>query len=809
MVCGAARRATLASIVPASYAFAGLGHGGDSVALPSEDDTSQELPEAYTVERELGRGGMATVYAARDTKHGRSVALKVLRPELAESLGAERFRREIALAARLQHPHIVSVYDSGVTPSGVLWFAMPLIEGESLRVRLRQQQQLPIREAVRITREIALALDYAHRHGVIHRDVKPENILLVDGHAMIADFGIARPSTPGTSGDTLTSTGVVIGTPAYMSPEQAAGERTITAATDVYSLGLVLYEMLAGEIPYAGTAVNVIAAKLMGEEPRAIQQSRPDVPQWIDATVRKALAVVPTDRYSTAAEFAAALESEAPVIKRLSIRRRTAVRASVAAVALIAIITVAYEWRSRSPAGGTAVRLAVLPLQNLTGDTAHEYLADGLTEELITQLARLRPQQLSVIARASVMRYKREGATIDAIGRDLGVGYAVESSLRRSADRLRVTVQLIRVRDESHLWANEFDYGQEDAFHIEDSVAAAVAREVQLRLTPAQRSRLARASSTNATAVDAVMRGRGVLRGNGHGKYVWAAAKGYFDQAIALDSTYALAWAWLSTACRYGADREYMPVEPGYREAREAASRAIALDPNLPEAWERLGQLQQLVDWDWAGARKSFQRALDLDPGSVDALGLNASNRLALGQLDEAIALTRRAVELDPVDYSQIAHLAHLYYVAERIDEAARTLEAVAPDLRSAIGNVYYTETYLAQGRLADAAEMAEQEPDPEWHLFERALVATRQGPRQAADGALSAYIARYHTHAAYQIAELYAMQDEEDSAFVWLDRAYAQRDQGLASVKADPLFKSVRDDPRYAAFLTKMRLPL
>jgi serine/threonine protein kinase len=255
------------------------------------DQLQTALGATYTLERELGRGGMATVYLAHDAKHHRAVALKVLHADLATSFGSERFRREIAVAAKLQHPHILSVHDSGETASGQLWFTMPYVEGESLRERLRRQRQLPLDDALRITREIGLALDYAHRHGVIHRDIKPENILLVDGQAMVADFGIARPisaGTPTTTGATLTETGISIGTPTYMSPEQAAGERAIDAATDVYSLGIVLYEMLAGEPPYTGPTAQAVAAKMMGGDPPSVRRTRPTVPAGVDAAVRKA-----------------------------------------------------------------------------------------------------------------------------------------------------------------------------------------------------------------------------------------------------------------------------------------------------------------------------------------------------------------------------------------------------------------------------------------------------------------------------------------------------------------------------------------
>ena len=269
------------------------------------DQLQAGLAERYVLERELGRGGMATVYLANDLRHDRSVALKVLHPELAATLGPERFQREIKLAARLQHPHILSVHDSGEA-AGYLWFTMPFVEGESLRDRLNREKQLPVEDALRLTREVAEALDYAHRHGVIHRDIKPENILLSEGHALVADFGIARALSAGD--DRLTETGLSVGTPTYMSPEQAAGDRHLDARTDVYSLGTVLYEMLAGEPPFTGaTAQTVIAKRLRGEVPR-VRHVRPSVPESVEQAVTQALAPVAADRFASAAEFARALQ---------------------------------------------------------------------------------------------------------------------------------------------------------------------------------------------------------------------------------------------------------------------------------------------------------------------------------------------------------------------------------------------------------------------------------------------------------------------------------------------------------------------
>ncbi len=481
---------------------------------------------------------------------------------------------------------------------------------------------------------------------------------------------------------------------------------------------------------------------------------------------------------------------------------------AAAAAALLVLASVAIRWlRSRSAETPRAdVRLAVLPFANLTGDTTENYLADGLTEELITHLARLQPERLGVIARTSVMKYRGGGARLSEIGRDLGVGYALESSIRRSANQLRVTVQLVRVTDESHLWASDFDYGQQDVLHIEDSVAAAVAREVQLRLTPAQRNRFSRTPRTSARAVDAVLRGRDRLMAF-RGADTWAQAKRYFDEAVALDSGYALAWAWLSSACRYGADREYMPQAEGYREARQAVARALALDSSLAEGWEQLGQLQRLVDWDWTAANVSYQRALELDPANVDFIARLAASTNDLGHFDETISLLRRGIELDPLDPGLMAQLSNALLESGHTSEALKTFESIPPELRDDIRD-FRIDLLVVAGKFAEADSLLDLEPDPTLQLLGRAKVAARRGPRDTADSLRNAFTTAHHNDAAYQIAELFAAENEPDSALAWLDRAYAQRDQGLTSSKVDPLFASLRGNPRYSAFLSKMHLP-
>lgn len=476
---------------------------------------------------------------------------------------------------------------------------------------------------------------------------------------------------------------------------------------------------------------------------------------------------------------------------------------------LLVLIGVIFVWKTRSAGGASGpVRLAVLPFENLTGSPAQDYLADGLTEELISQLARLQPGELGVIARTSVMHYKHTDKRIDEIGRDLSVHYAIESSLRQSADRLRVTVQLIRVSDQSHIWANDFDYGTQDILAIEDSVAGAVSHEVRIHLTPAVQATTRSAAITPA-AVDAMLRGRDVVRYGQGTKDDWDHAKHYFEQAIAIDSTYAVPWVYMSDIVRKGADRGWMPVDEGDRLAHVYAQRAVSLDPNLPEAYAQLGKIQSLIDWDWAGATESYRRELALDPGSVQALSDAAEIAETFGHLDEAIALSKRASELDPLDPGPRANIAQMLHAQGHVDEAEKIYERDSAALRSPILEEKLVEMYLSQGRLNDAVTLADRIESPPWQGYARALIYVRQGRQHTADSMLTDYVARYGTFASFQIATVYAYRNQKDSALAWLDRSYAQHDQGLNSMKYEPLFDNLKGDPRYAAFLTKLKLPV
>ncbi len=458
------------------------------------------LAERYTIERELGRGGMATVYLARDLKHGRLVAIKVLRPEIAAALGPERFLREIEVAARLTHPHILPLHDSGAA-QGSLYYVMPYIEGESLRDRLEREGQLPLEDALRITREVASALGYAHDHDVVHRDIKPENILLSGGEAVVADFGIARAITVAAGGK-LTATGIAIGTPGYMSPEQAMGSERVDGRSDLYALACVLYEMLAGEPPFTGPSAESVARQHVAAPAPHVSVMRPAIPPAIEEAIVRALAKTPADRFATAAEFVEALAAPAQRMRDPGRRTsRLAVGAGLAATLVAAatgLFILSRPHRTPALAGGTGQSIAVLPFVNVSGAPQEEYLSDGISEELINALSKL--PQLQVVARPSSFAFKGKNEDVRQIGHALQVATVLGGSVRRAANHLRVTAQLTDARNGYNLWSETYDREMGDVFAVEDEISHAIMRALQVHLVSGDSVTLSRRPTRDVEA---------------------------------------------------------------------------------------------------------------------------------------------------------------------------------------------------------------------------------------------------------------------------------------------------------------------
>ncbi len=671
---------------------------------------------------------MATVYLAQDVRHERPVALKVLHPQLAVTLGPERFQREIRLVARLQHPHILTVHDSGET-AGQLWFTMPYVEGESLRDRLTREKQLPVEDALRIVREAALALEYAHQHGVVHRDIKPENILLTsDGSTLVADFGIARAI--GGGGESLTETGMAVGTPAYMSPEQATGERDLDARSDIYALGCVLYEMLAGEPPFTGPTPQAVLRRVLTEMPRPIHTARDGVSPVVDAVIARAMARTPADRFPSMAELVRALPrgtgamtAAAPLVHGSTVPPsgavNTLVRRPLFAMLILGVmigVGVLFAWRrgrDGSASDASVKRLAVLPFENL-GDSADGYFADGMTDEIRGKLAML--PGLQVIASSSVGQYRGTSKSPQEIGRELEVGYLLVGKVRweRSGGqgRVRVSPELIEVNRGAPTirWQQPFDAPLTDLFQMQGDIAGRVVQALNVAIAPVEQQQLAARPTDNVAAYDAYLKASELLGDLG------ATPQGnirpaitLLERAVALDSNFAVAWALLSRA--HGTSFYLLaPTPQDSAAADDAARRAQRLNPREPMAYMALGSLYTNVIRDAPRALAQFAEGRRLAPQNAELLTQAALSQMTLGQYDSAMAALQQAERLDPRSLSTVRRLSYTLARLRRFPEAIEAADraiAIDPNAMEAVQNKMVI--LLSQGDLTSARAVLSQ----------------------------------------------------------------------------------------------------
>ncbi len=737
------------------------------------------LADRYTVLRELGRGGMATVYLADDLRHGRQVAIKVLKAELGVLLGPDRFAREIRMAASLNHPHILPLYDSGRMPGtgaggGLLYYVMPYVRGGSLRERLARERQLPIDEAVGLVRQVALALDHAHAHGLVHRDVKPENILLHEGEAMVTDFGIALAAVT-EAGERLTETGLLIGTPDYMSPEQATGERTLDARSDVYSLGCVLYELLAGEPPHAGTSARSTIARRLTEQAPRVRRIRPTVPAAIDEAIAQALAVDPAERIATAAAFADALAGRGAVARA-----------------------------PRLPS------VAVLPFHNLSADPENEFFADGITEDVIAQLSKIR--SLRVIGRGSVMKFKARDQSLREIGATLDVATLLQGSVRRSGSRVRIVSQLIDADSDRHLWAETYDRELTDIFAIQSDVALQIATALEAELTQEERTQIRREPTDDLEAYQLYLQGQhcihrwtqeGVDQGLKH-----------LEKAIARDPGYALAYAAMAKAyldIGLGVVGALSPNE-AFERAKAATARALELDPGLAEGHAVLGHLKYVCDYDWAGGEAEIKRAIEFNPNSGEAYDIYGLLLSAQERYDEALAAQRRAYELDPFGHRM--DIVTTFLRAGRYDEALLAVTrvlAVEPYLPLAHATLGWV--HLLSGRLDEGIAALEKavsiSPESTLFLAQLGQAYARVGRSGEAREILRRLeeLTRRRYVSPYHMAYVWTGLGEDERALDWLERAYEERAGGVFGMKGSFLFAPLRPHPRFQALLRKMNL--
>jgi serine/threonine protein kinase/Flp pilus assembly protein TadD len=711
-------------------------------------DFEDAISASYRIERELGRGGMATVYLGHDKRHNRRVAIKVLHPELSHSIGPERFLREIELAARLNHPHIVPLFDSG-NADGFLYYVMPVIEGETLRDRLLRDGQIALDETLQLVRGVASALDYAHRQNVVHRDIKPENIMLQEGEAVVMDFGIGKAVSVAAN-DTLTQTGTVVGTPAYVSPEQAAGENKIDGRSDQYSLACVLFEMLSGRKAFSGpTAQSVISKRFTDPVPslRAVYDKTPDE---VENALLKALAKEPGERFSTTAAFARAL-----VASHLSTPDGSPLHA-----------------------GGSAKSIAVLPFTNMSADPEGDFFADGIADEIITALSKVKA--LRVVSRTSSFTFKGKNDDVREIGRKLQVSTILEGSIRKAGKRLRLNAQLVSTTDSSQLWAERYDRELEDVFAIQDEIASSIVAALRLVLTEDEKKAIEQVPTTNIDAYEYYLRGRQFF--HQHRRRSHEFARQLYERAIELDPGYALAHCGVADCCSF-LYQYFDASEENLKKAESASRRALDLAPQLAEAHASRGLAVSLTG-QFVEAEREFEEAMRLNPKSFEAAYFYARACAAQGKSADAANWYERATAVRPDDFAALLLLASMYgdlgKTEERIRAVRRSYDAARKHLELNPDNP--RALYFGAAALIELGER------------DKALDWTRRAEQMDPDD----------PSVLYNVACDYSMLGMKDEGIRALTRAI---DNGFGHwkwIEHDSTLDNLRSEPAFSALLAR-----
>lgn len=789
-------------------------------ADPLPQQLQATLSGTYNIERELGGGGMSRVFVAEETALGRRVVVKVLPSELAAGVSVERFRREVMLAARLQHPHIVPVLSAGES-LGLPYYTMPLVEGESLRARIAGGKRLSLSEATRMLREVASALAYAHELGIVHRDIKPDNVLVSRGSALVTDFGVAKAldaSKTHAPDATLTQAGGSIGTPAYMAPEQAAGDDVDNRA-DVYAWGVMAYELLSGEHPFAQrkTAQALIAAHI-AERPLSLSDRNPAVSPDLSALVMRCLEKDRNQRPQSAENLLRLVDAVSPSQTSAGRARRYLLPlGAVAVVSLLAFIGL-YWMRlgtKSSPASAAITSIAVLPFADMSPARDQEYFSDGIAEELTTALSRV--GGLRVAARTSASVFKNTSTDVREIGRKLNVGAILEGSVRKAGNRLRVKAQLVSAADGYELWSDEYNRDLSDVFAVQEELAGAIAQALQLRLGTRRASGTA-PPTKDVEAYNLYLKGR----------YFWNRrtsdgidkAIAYFRQALARDSSYAAAYSGL--AASYAVVPSYSNASSvvAFAASKSAARRALALDSSLAEPHAAMGNATAQTDYDWEEAARQFRRAIALDPNYATAhqwLGL--LYYAITGNPVEAVNELTIAQRLDPLSLIINTQLGQMYFLARRYPEAIaqgqRTVELDPSFIRShrELGWAYIAAKRYddAESEFRKTLELANERPGTEMAYLYAVSGRAREAdaliqqlePRDLISGARR-YGLEYT--ASVEIAWAYAVRGNKDKAFEWLNRSVSAHIMpGL--LRPDPRFDPLRSDPRFRVLLARVKL--
>jgi serine/threonine protein kinase/tetratricopeptide (TPR) repeat protein len=745
----------------------------------------------YEVVGPLGSGGMGEVYRAKDLRLGREIAIKVLPSEVVATPDRlARFEREARTVAGLNHPNIVTLH-SVEEEGGIRFLTMELVDGQTLS-GVVVPGGLPLERVLELAIPLTDALASAHERGVIHRDLKPGNVMVTrDGRVKVLDFGLAKLTGAGADQEAtvdVTRAGQVAGTIPYMAPEQLRAE-TVDARADLFALGIILYELSTGRRPFTGKTSADVGSAILRDPPEPLGRVRADLPAELERIVHGCLEKDPRERSQTALGLHHDLRRLKSLVERGERLERT------------------------RTAPDQAASIAVLPFVNRSANAEDEYFSDGLADELIAVLAKIKG--LRVSARSSAFRFKGREAPIEEIGQSLNVATVLDGSVRRAGGRVRISVQLVQVDGGDHLWSDTYDRVLDDIFSVQDDIAHSVVKELRARLlgedagsnasgeARAEVAHAAKGRTANAEAHRLYLQARHFIER----RTVDDTRKGidYLNDALKLDPEFALAWAELCRAWVAGSNLAMLPTAEGYAHARDAAERALSLEPDLPEGHSARAAIRMGSEWDWRGAASSIHRALELAP--QDALVLRRAGTLALyvGPPEEAIRLYRAAVEQDPLGGSSYHNLGVALHRADRLEESEAALrQALELSTQSAGTHGYLAQVLLAQDRHEDALKELALERVPTFIHWAGAMIHHVLGHQEESNAAVRSLVA---TKDHYLIAEAHAARGETEEAFDALDRAYQWRSSALPAAKFSPVFRPFHADPRWSAFLKKMGL--